>query len=175
MKLYELTNEMADIRSLIEQAEQEEQDSGLLAALAGELDRVSVSFSEKVDGCAVIIREQNAELDAISAEISRLQARKKAVKTRVDWLREYVSNCITASGEKGVKTARFSVSVRPTKSVAIDNETALAEELETAGYSQFVKYAEPEIRRAELKKHMSETGEVFDHAHIEEKNTLYIK
>jgi chromosome segregation ATPase len=89
MKLYELTN---DSLLVVEQLLQEDQldEDGLQAAL----DAIGEAVEQKLDGIARLIRNWEAETEALHDEIARLRDRQSAIDNRVRRLKDYALQCL---------------------------------------------------------------------------------
>ena len=108
MKLYEIAE---DLRSTLDDlAAETEPDS--LDSIEAYLNQIEIDFAEKLDGCASYIAEMNAEREVLAAEIQRLQNRKKSVENAILRFKAYILGCLQSSGQRKVKTALFTISVR---------------------------------------------------------------
>lgn len=110
------------------------------------------------------------EIEALDAEIKRLQGRKKALQNDDARLSErilYGLKAIESWGGK-LKTAMFTFGTRKSTKLIVEDgaETRLPEE--------FVK-TEITVDKAALKKHIAETGEVFFGVHLEENESLSVR
>lgn len=106
MKLYELTEEYLTLQELAYNPEVDEQ------TLRDTLDGVSGEFEDKAVGCAKIIVNAKADIEAIKAEEDRLRARRKHLESQMDWLKNYLLANMQAIGKEKIKTALFNISVQ---------------------------------------------------------------
>ena len=96
MKLYETTTALellwAQTDELMGDAtlSQTELDSGL-GELEKKLSELEGTHSEKCLNVACLIKNAEAESEAIAAEVERLAKRKKSAQSKADWLRRYLS------------------------------------------------------------------------------------
>lgn len=114
--LYELSTEYATFLAAVESGDiPEEAIEDTLAGLDGELE-------EKIDNIACIIKQLNAEADAIKAEKDALNERQQAKAHHADRLKDYIRQSMSLAGKKKIETARNSVSIgKPaTKAVITD-------------------------------------------------------
>ena len=79
--LYELTEQMAYLMQLLEDPDAEEQ------VILDTMEGIDFEIEEKADGYAKIIRMLSGQVDAITAEVDRLTARKKAISNNVERLK----------------------------------------------------------------------------------------
>ena len=78
-KLYELTGDMKELEKLDIDAE----------TLNDTLDGIVCEFNDKAVAILSFAENMNSDIDALSNEIKRLQARKKVFENRKARLREY--------------------------------------------------------------------------------------
>ena len=86
MKLYELTEAYAELLSRLEDCQNAQEESAVLAAI----DAVSEDIAAKGEAYARIIRNKLAEIAGYEAEIKRMQARKKSAENTVERLKENI-------------------------------------------------------------------------------------
>ena len=110
------------------------------------------------------------EVASIDAEIKRLQARKKSFERDDARLADrilYGLKAVESWGAK-LKTSLFTFGTRKTKKLVV--EEGAEEKLP----SEFVK-VEFSVRKDLLKKHIQETGEIFDGVSFEETESLQVR
>src|ERR1041385_7501724 len=83
--LYALT----DLRDLLT-ARLEESEGVLTPEMETELDELDGKIEDKIERCALWIREQQLEADALKAEEERIRARRKARETAAESLKGYL-------------------------------------------------------------------------------------
>lgn len=97
MKLYELEAKYRDALDTIEGAEElTDEQWQMLEQIEGDLD-------EKIESVAMFIRGMEADQNAVEFERKRLQAKERAIGNRVDWLKGYLLDTMTATGHDKVK------------------------------------------------------------------------
>lgn len=167
MKLYEIAEQY---RNFIEEVE-----NGNIPdeAIADTLESITAMLEDKADNIACIIKNMNAEAEAIKAEETRLAERRKAKEKQVDRLKEYLSDTLLKSGYTKLETARNKITFRKSESVAIANE---AEFIKWAveGNDQYLTFKEPTINKTAIKDALKNGVEVIG-AQIESKQNLQIK
>lgn len=105
MKLYELTQNYV---SLMEMAE--EMDA---TTLQDTLESIEEEIHDKAENIAKLIKNINADVDALKSEEKRLADRRKSLENKVTHLKEYLQNQLEVAGLDKVK--------RPTLTVSIQN------------------------------------------------------
>ncbi len=124
MKLYDLTTEYQKILSGIEESQ------GLLTPEALEaLDAVEGEFADKVDNYAALIRTLQYEACALKDEEERLAARRGSVESNIESLKVRLHASLVRVGQTKVKGPRFSVSLRSSQRVEIEDPRLIPPEL----------------------------------------------
>lgn len=119
MNLYELTSEYEKIQELLE-TEAEENDGLVSDELLEALTAASDGIDAKVEACAKVVKNLEAERDAVDAERARLKTRSESLGKNIDRLKKAVITAMERSGKAKVKTALFTV--YPRESVSVDYE-----------------------------------------------------
>lgn len=160
--------------------------SDLLAAMAASVDEETgeirecdqLAFEELTDE---VIRPKmermqkargfiNGEIEAVDAEIKRLQARKKALQRDDQRLAErilYGLKAVESWGAK-LKTALYTFGTRRGSRLIVEDGA------EKNVPAQFIK-TEISVDKIGLKKYIAETGEVFDGVRLEETESLAVR
>lgn len=161
MTLYELTGQYL---ALMEMAEAGEVSPEELTEAAKNIEG---AIEDKADNIARILAQLKANAEGITAEIERLKARKDAISRNADSLKEYLQNTMLITGKTKFKTNLFSFNIQKNPaSVVIDDESAIPEEY-------WIQQA-PKLDKAAIKEALG-TGEIFDFAHLEQKQSLRIR
>ena len=103
LKLYELTGQVAALDSM---PLDNQDDIGAYAELYHSL---SESIADKAQAVCMVIRNANAEAEAIQAEIDRLTARKRSCQNRIGCLKTYLQSNMENLGIDKIKAVIFSV------------------------------------------------------------------
>jgi len=106
MKLYELTEQHRELAVL---AESDEGD--LSEALADTFEALEGEFNDKAISVIHVVKNMDADGDAIDNEIKRLQARKKSVQNKQNWMREYLRSNMEASGISKIECPIFTIAL----------------------------------------------------------------
>lgn len=132
-----------------------------------------LAFKELSEECIVpkLERMQKArnyiksDIKGVSEEIKRLQARKKSLEGELNRLSDRILIGLNAIGGK-LKTALFTFSVRHDTSIVIADDAKIPPE--------FLKI-ETSVKKDDLKKHIQETGEIFDGVSFKETESLIVR
>jgi hypothetical protein len=93
MKLYELTGEWLSLMEMADDPELDEQAfQDTTEALEGDID-------EKVENICKMIKNMEADADALKAEEKRLAARRKTLEGRIAFFKKYIYECMKAMGK----------------------------------------------------------------------------
>lgn len=101
MKLYDI----AEIYENLENIDDE-------VAVATAMDAVDAALEEKLESTAKVIRNLEAEAEALEAEEKRLKARKTAVRNRIADIKGYVQGNLEAMGKDKVSSGIFKWSIQ---------------------------------------------------------------
>ena len=156
MKLYEITGALIGLLT---------DDDQLCEDWESKIDALDAALADKCDSIARLLRNWTSRSDAISAEIERLRALKKGVDSRIDSLKTYSARCI-GQGNR-VETELFTLSVRQSEAVVIDEEGLIPE-----GYMREKVTAAPD--KDEIKRDLK-NGAIVPGARIEKRLNLIIK
>lgn len=156
--LYELNEMYRNIQFLIESGEYTEEE------LKFAIDSVNGEISEKLEGYAMVVKNLESDIEGLKAEEKRLADRRKSLENGVKRMKEAMQDTLLLTGEKRIKTQKFTISLRKSTSVEIENEDLIPEE--------FVKITKT-ISRSELAKCLKE-GEIPG-ARLVEKESLQIR
>ena len=123
MTLYELTNEYKRLYDMAEEMDLSPCD------LKDTLDGMDEELSKKADGYGKVIRQMEADSDAIDAEIKRLQGRKKTIKSNIDRMKSFLKIAIEEAGKKEIcgELFKFKIRKNPPK-LEILNESLVPKE-----------------------------------------------
>ena len=158
-KMYELVGMYKD---LLEAELDESVFNDTLEGLEGDIE-------DKVDNIACIIKELNADTDAIKQEEKRLAERRKAKENKATRLKEYLHNSLEAMGKSRIETARNLVTVRKNPAKLI-----IAEDFIEKNYEYVETVEEFIIDKGRLKEDLK-AGKIVQGARLEQGTSLNIK
>lgn len=138
------------------------------------LEGMEQDFTLKAENTAQYIKSLKAEAEAMDAEIKKLQQRSKSRKSRIDWLKQYLMQCMEIMQLKKVEGVQARITLRSNApSVKISDELALIHELERTDHDDALKYQMPEIRKSVVKG-LIKSGETFENAVLEVSKSIII-
>lgn len=160
MKLYE-------IAEAIDNFEMEFDEDGVLIN-EDELNALNVDRDTKRENIALVIKNKEAEKQAISNEKKTFASREKTLTREIDWLKNYLA--FDLKGEP-FKTPRVVITFRKSESVEILNEDAVPD-----SYLDIKVVRTP--MKDEIKKRLKEAeakGEEIAWAKLDKKNNIQVK
>ena len=104
--LYEITD---DYRQLLELAEDGADD--MAEAIADTFEMIEGEFNDKAIATVKVATNMNGDIEAVGAEIKRLQARKKTLENRRDSLKEYLRRNMENAGITKIECPLFSITL----------------------------------------------------------------
>ena len=129
MKLYELVSEEQKLNELFLTAIDEEtgeiRDNETLEELETELKNALVNKSE---GIIKVIRNQESDLEIITAEIERLTNLKNRIKKEIENFKSYIKFNMKKMDLKKVETSLGNISLRQSTATEIYDEASLPKE-----------------------------------------------
>ncbi|MBO1583011.1 siphovirus Gp157 family protein [Bacillus sp. XF8] len=105
MKLYDLTSNWNQLQMMIE-------DGVDPSVLEDTLQAIEESIQDKVQNTALVIRNLEADVDAIKAEEKRLAERRKAIENNCKNLKDYLYQQMTAVEMKRIKGTIVTVGIQ---------------------------------------------------------------
>ena len=144
MKLYELTTNYV---SLMEMAE--EMDA---TTLQDTLESIEEEIHDKAENIGKLIKNINADVDALKSEEKRLADRRKSLENKVTHLKEYLQNQLEVAGLDKVK--------RPTLTVSIQNNPPSVKVIDEKLLSDYMIPVEPRLDKKAILTALKEGMEV---------------
>jgi hypothetical protein len=164
VKLYDLALEWERVLLKLDAAE------GVVdEELEAELEGISVSFVDKVEATATMIRILKAHAELVKSEEQRLAARRKALEGNAEWLTTYAMSCLRTAGETKVKGKLFTVSIQknpPSVKLSVPAEECPVEFVRTSIVH--------EVDKAAVKAALV-AGEALEFATLEQTERLVVK
>lgn len=119
MKLYELA-QMMD--AVINGGLIFDEETGEVMFDSSNLEELEAELDAKIEACCIVVKNIEAEAEAIKAEEKRLSERRKRKEREAERLREYVQRCMEQSGARKIDTPRVCVTSRSSKYVNVYDE-----------------------------------------------------
>ena len=130
MKLYEISQAL---REVIDGGFAVDAETGEVFD-SENLDQLNETFEDKLEACAIVCKEMQAEADTLAK-------RSKAAQNRVEGLKAYMLRQMQDSGSDGLKTPRAVVKVRRSSYVDVLDAAAVPDE-----FQETVVTAKPDKR-----------------------------
>ena len=176
--LYEIDNQIESIvekfAGAFDEATGEIIDEELYSDSQKELDNLEIAQNEKIENIACYIKNLTAEVSVLDNEAKVFLQRKKAKENQLKRVKEYLENFLKFKEIKKIETPKAVLSFRKSEQLEIADEEKVLEWLKQ-NEETLIKYKEPEIDKAGLKKYIKTTGEVVPSVQIVEKQNLQIK
>ena len=167
MDLFHIDNEIARLL-----AEGVDPDTGEISPEALEkLDSLRIAREWKLENVALAVKNVRAEAQAYKEEEAAFAARRKAAERQAERLSDFLSAKL--NGEK-LKTDRVLVTFRKTSAVSVDNSLSALAFLENQDYTDCIRYKDPEIDKAAVKRLLGAGVEVPGIA-MEERLSMSVK
>lgn len=165
MTIYTISDDMLRILNMLEQQPEDETEE---QALRDTLEMIKMDFAEKADGYGKVLRQLQAEAEAIKAEKIRLGKRQSTLEQNAERLKETMKQAMIMTGQKKVKTDLFTFSTRAGKELVIDTDNIfeIPDEL--------LRYKDPEPDKAAIKEYLKTNPECC-WAHMIETQSLIVK
>lgn len=144
-----------NINSRIEECIDNETGEILEEELLNELEQDKENL---IEDTALVYKNLNAELEALTNEIKNMQERKKSVENKIDTIKRILKESL--KGQK-IKTARVSISYRKTQAVQITNLDKIPQE-----YIKIKKEADKTAIKKALKAGSVEGAEITNNTSI---------
>lgn len=124
-QLYVLTGQMTELAAMCET-----DDESLKQAIQDTMAGIQGEFEDKADNIVMLCRNIEGDIDAIDAEINRLNELKRIKTNSVTAITEYLRRNMDAANLKSIKRPLFTISlVTGKEKVIVDNEDAVPDEL----------------------------------------------
>ena len=104
--LYELTDELLELQSMLEDPDADEQ------VIKDTLEGVNGEYEIKLENYCKVIKNLDGDITAIDAEIERLSKMKKTRKNNIDRLKQYMFDSMKATGNNKIKGNLFTIAIQ---------------------------------------------------------------
>lgn len=162
--LYEIDRALRDV---IEQGFEVNPETGEVLHDATDLRDLELARNDKLEGCAVWMKEQRALAKSIRDEEKALAERRRAIENRLELMESYVTDSLRAMPGMRFETARASLGVRKSTRVIVDAPEMLPE-----GFAEVVTSIKPD--RAAIGRALK-AGETVPGSHSEAHLNLQVK
>lgn len=139
------------------------------------LTGIEEEFDVKAENIAAYIKSLKAEADALKAEETALNRRRKVKESQIERMKTYLLENMQLINRQKIDTPRARLTVRNNaESVQFDDENDFITRCELAGADDFLRYKKPEIDKTEVKAALKR-GDLIDGARLIRTQSLIIK
>lgn len=162
--LYEITQDYLQILSMMEDPELDPQ------TLADTMEAVEGELEIKAENYAKVMKNLEADVVGIKAEIDRLSERKKTIENNIKNMKSALQMAMETTGKTKFKTELFSFGIRKNAPSVIMDEPYIENVPK-----RFLKYSEPTINRSAIKEAIQNGEDLEGLAHLEQSESIFIK
>lgn len=164
MTLYQITNDYMQLMQMMEDPEMDPQTlSDTMEGIEGELE-------VKAESYAKVMKNLEADVVGIKAEIDRLSERKKTIENNIKKMKETLQFAMETTGKTKFKTELFSFGIRKNAPAVVMDEPYIENVPE-----RFLKYSDPTINRSAIKEAIQKGEDLEGLAHLEQSTSLSIR
>lgn len=168
--LHDITTAAQELNSILDNLEFEElTDEAKEIQKQAILDSLeSLGLEQKLEAYCQVIAEKKANNDYLSAEIARLQKRKKSNDASIDWLRGNMQSALIAVGKQKVDTGLHKISISKRTTLELDYDKLIEQGIPELKYKPLV------IDKTATKKAIQELDVELDGVQEVEKTSIRI-
>jgi uncharacterized small protein (DUF1192 family) len=162
--LYEITQDYLQILSMMEDPELDHQ------ILADTMEAVEGELEIKAENYAKVMKNLEADVAGIKAEIDRLSERKKTIENNIKNMKSALQMAMETTGKTKFKTELFSFNIQknaPTVVIDASDPNNIPPD--------FLKFKEPEVDKTAIKAAIQNGMDLTGVAHLEQRESLRIK
>ena len=111
MKLYEITGDLLRLQEMLEDSVEDQ-------ALADTLEAVQGEYEVKLENYCKVIRNLEADVDALKAEADRLNSKRAVLNANIERLKKAMFDSMKATNTAKVKGTLFTVAIQKNGGVA---------------------------------------------------------
>ena len=115
-QLYKLADEYRELQAL-----SDTDDEGMALAVRDTLEAVGGEFNAKAQAIATLAINMGSMVEAIDAEVDRLNKRKQAIRNRQEALKDYLRDNMEAAGITKISCPLFSITCAKGREIAVIN------------------------------------------------------
>ena len=162
--LYEIVNDYLTIQHMMEDPDLDPQ------ALADTMEGIEGELEVKADGYAKVIRNMEADIEAIKSEVNRLTDRRKTIEKNIQTLKLALQKSMEITGKTKFKTELFSFGIRNNAPSVIMDESDIRKIP-----SEYLRIRDPEVDKSKLKDALKNGVDLSGVAHLVSSTSLSIK
>ena len=118
LSLYQINQQILSLMTPDENGEISEDAFEQISAL-------QLAADEKLESIGCLLKDWQAEADAIKAEADRLTERRRVIEARADRLKRYAADMMLGIGKRKIETPRCVLALRPSKAVEVLDEAKI--------------------------------------------------
>ena len=164
MTIYEITSDYLQLMQMMEDPDLDPQ------TLADTMEGIEGELEDKADNYARVMKNMEADLNGIKAEIDRLSTRKKTIENNIKRMNEALQFSMETTGKTKFKTELFSFGIRKNAPAVVMDEPYIENIPE-----RFLKYSDPTINRSAIKEAIQNGEDLEGLAHLESSTSLSIR
>lgn len=164
MTLYEITSDYMQLMQMMEDPEMDPQ------ILADTMEGIEGELEVKAESYAKVMKNLEADVAGIKAEIERLSTRKKTIENNIKRMKESLQFSMETTGKTKFKTELFSFGIRKNAPAVVMDEQYIENVPE-----RFLKYSDPTINKTAIKEAIQNGENLEGLAHLEQSKSLTIK
>lgn len=162
--IYQITSDYLQLMQLMEDPEMDSQTlSDTMEGIEGELE-------VKAESYAKVMKNLEADVVGIKAEIDRLSERKKTIENNIKKMKETLQFAMETTGKTKFKTELFSFGIRKNAPAVVMDEPYIENVPE-----RFLKYSDPTINKSAIKEAIQKGEDLEGLAHLEQSTSLSIR
>lgn len=104
--LYEVTGDLLQLQSMLEEDDVDPE------VLAGTLEAVQGEYEIKLESCCKVIKNLEADVVGVKAEVDRLTGKRKGLENNIDRLKKAMFNSMKATDTPKIKGQLFTVAIQ---------------------------------------------------------------
>lgn len=175
MKLYELTNDFAQLFDQFDKISSMDNAEEFKQAWFDTLSGIEEEFEVKAENIGAYIKELTAAAKYLKAEEEALSKRRKAKEKQAEWLKKYLLESMQAIGRTKIDRPMAVLSIRNNpESVHFEDENAFITLCQRNGSDDYLRYKAPEINRSAVKEAL-QAGQKIEGASLIRTQTISIK
>lgn len=124
---------------------------------ADAFDALQMERDAKLENIACYFKNLNADAKAIKDEEAALKKRREALERKAEWLKGYLAKSL--DGQK-FHSPRADVTFRKAERLEVNQAALAIEWLEDGGFKEALRYKEPEIDKATVKRYLKDGVEI---------------
>ena len=139
------------------------------------LSGIEEEFDVKAENIAAYVKGLKAEADALKAEETALNRRRKVKESQIERMKNYLLENMLLINRQKIDTPRAKLSIRSNpESVQFDDEEQFIRLCLARGQDEYLRYKDPELSKNAVKKAL-QSGTKIDGAHLIRTQSLIIK